>query len=149
MRISKERMMLMKKYYDTKIGKIIEEEFDARMESAVFSYIMDKGIEFIKQLTEEDIETIEGNGIMSKDFMQSLVRCAKRIGTECEWIEIIEYIRLYLLCTPSIKEISLSRREFTKESFAELLNNLQLNDEDVRNEISLFVVVDKDCLKEC
>ena len=32
-------------YYETKIGKIIEEEFDSRMGNAVISYIMDKGIE--------------------------------------------------------------------------------------------------------
>lgn len=86
----------MKRYYDTKIGKIINEEFDARMGNAVFSYIMDKGIEFIKQLTEKDIATLEGNGLMTADFVQSLVSCAKRICDECEWIEIIEYIRLYL-----------------------------------------------------
>ena len=29
------------KYYETKIGKIIEQEFDTRVENAVFSYIMD------------------------------------------------------------------------------------------------------------
>ena len=32
-------------YYETKIGKIIEEEFDSRMGNAVISYIMDEGIE--------------------------------------------------------------------------------------------------------
>lgn len=43
-------------YYDTKIGKIIDTEFDSRMESAVFSYLMDKGIENIREITDEQIE---------------------------------------------------------------------------------------------
>ena len=29
-------------YYETKIGKIIEEEFDSRMGNAVISYIIDR-----------------------------------------------------------------------------------------------------------
>ena len=33
------------KWHETKIGNIIEEEFDFRMGNAVISYIMDKGIE--------------------------------------------------------------------------------------------------------
>lgn len=37
-------------YYETKIGKIIEEEFDARMGNAVITYIMDKGMENIKKI---------------------------------------------------------------------------------------------------
>lgn len=32
------------KYYETKIGRIIEKEFDSRMGNAVISYIMDKGM---------------------------------------------------------------------------------------------------------
>ena len=32
------------RYHETKIGRIIEEEFDSRVGNAVFSYIMDKGI---------------------------------------------------------------------------------------------------------
>lgn len=43
-------------YYETKIGKIIEEEFDSRMGNAVVSYIMDKGISNIKEITDEQIE---------------------------------------------------------------------------------------------
>lgn len=32
-------------WHETKIGKIIEEEFDSRMGNAVISYIMDKGMQ--------------------------------------------------------------------------------------------------------
>ena len=63
------------KYYETKIGKIIEKEFDSRMENAVISYIMDKGMSNVKEITDEQIEKLEGNGLMTQDFVQSLVRC--------------------------------------------------------------------------
>ena len=45
-----EREVIIMRYHETKIGRIIEEEFDSRVGNAVFSYIMDKGIEFIKQI---------------------------------------------------------------------------------------------------
>ena len=115
-------------YYETKIGKIIEEEFDSRMGNAVISYIMDKG--------------------MSQDFVQSLVRCARRICNECKWNELIEFIRLYLWCMPTVHDVYLYREDFTDDSFAELLDNLNLDESEVGEEIKLFAVVDKDCLKE-
>lgn len=135
-------------YYETKIGKIIEEEFDSRMGNAVISYIMDKGIENVKKITDEQIRKIEGNGLMTAEFLQSLVRCARRICVECEWMEIIEFIRLYLWCPPTVHDVYLYKENFTDESFAELLDDLDLDEGEVGNEIKLFAVVDKDCLKE-
>lgn len=136
------------RYYETKIGKIIEQEFDPRVENAVFSYIMDKGIDRIKQITDEDIVAIEGNGLFTAEFNQNLVRCARHICTECEWIEIIEYIRIFLHCTPTVHEVSLYREDFSMDSFTELLWDLDLDDEEVRNEIQLYAVVNKECLKD-
>ena len=52
-------------YYETKIGKIIEEEFDSRMGNAVISYIMDKGMSNVKEITDEQIKKLEGNGPVS------------------------------------------------------------------------------------
>ena len=136
------------RYHETKIGRIIEEEFDSRVGNAVFSYIMDKGIEFIKQITDEDIAGIKGNGLMTDVFSQSLVRCARRICNECEWIEMIEFIRIHLWCTPTVHDVYLYREDFTDESFAELLDSLDLDNDEVGNEIKLYAVVDEDCLKE-
>ena len=135
-------------WHETKIGKIIEEEFDSRMGNAVISYIMDKGIENVKKITDEEIKNLEGNGLMIQDFVQSFVRCARRICNECEWIELIEFIRLYLWCTPTVYDVYLYKEDFTDESFAELLDSLDLDESEVGNEIKLFAVVDKDCLKE-
>ena len=135
-------------YYETKIGRIIEKEFDSRMENAVISYIMDKGMENVKKITDEQIKQIEGNELMTAEFLQSLVRCARRICIECEWIELIEFIRLYLWCTPTVHDVYLYKEDFTDESFAELLDNLDIDESEVGEEIKLFAVVDKDCLKE-
>lgn len=136
------------KYYETKTGRIIEKEFDSRIENAVISYIMDKGMENVKKITDEQTKQIEGNGLMTAEFLQSLVRCARRICIECEWIELIEFIRLYLWCTPTVHDVYLYKEDFTYESFAELLKDLDLDESEVENEIKLFAVVDKDCLKE-
>ena len=138
----------MKRYYDTKVGKIIEEEFDSRMGNAVISYIMDKGIENVREGTDKQIEKLEGNGLMTANFVQSLVRCARRICQECEWTELIEFIRLYLWCTPTVHDVYLYKEDLTDESFAELLDNLDLDESEVGEEIKLFAVVDQDCLKE-
>lgn len=136
------------KYYETKIGKIIEDEFDTRIGNAVISYIMDNGIENVKEITDEQISKLECDGFMTQDFVQSLVRCARRICNECEWIELIEFIRLHLWCDPIVHDVYLYKEDFTEESFIELLDDLDLDESEVENEIKLFAVVDKDCLKE-
>ena len=135
-------------YHETKIGKIIEKEFDSRIGNAVISYIMDKGIENVKKITDEQISKLEGSGLMTQDSVQSLVRCARRICNECEWIELVEFIRLHLWCTPTVHDVYLYKEDFTSESFAELLDDLDLDESEVGNEIKLFAVVDRDCLKE-
>lgn len=135
-------------YYDTKIGKIIEEEFDSRAGNMVFTYLMGKGIENIKEITDEQIEKMEGNGLMTQRFVQSLVRCVRRICNECEWIEIIEFIRLYLWCPPVVHDVYLYREDYTEETFAELLKSLELDDEDVESEIKLFAIVDGEWLRK-
>lgn len=133
---------------NNKVKKIINEEFDFRIGNVIVSYIMDKGMEFIKQITDEDINSIKENGIMSQNFLQSLVKCAKRICIECEWIEIIEFIRLHMCCTPTVHDLYLYREDFSEESFLEILNNLDLENEQVENELKLYAVVDTASLKE-
>ena len=131
-------------YYDTKIGKIIDKEFDSRAGNMVFAYLMDKGIENIREITDEQIEKMEGNGLMTQRFVQSLVRCARRICNECEWIEIIEFIRLHLWCTPKVHDVYLYKEDFTEETFTELLDNLDLEKDEVISGIKLFAVVDEE-----
>lgn len=118
------------------------------MGNVVFAYIMSNGIDAIKEYTDEEIEEIQGNALCTAEFNQSLVKCARRICRECEWIEIIEFIRLHLWCTPTVHNVYLYKEDFTYTSFVELLDNLDLDESEVGEEIKLFAIVDKDCLKE-
>lgn len=135
------------KYYETKIGKIIEDNFDARMENMVFAYIFEKGMEHTRNLTEKDIKQVPGNGLMSDRFCQALVRTAAIISKECDFDEITEYIRLYLFCKPSVNEITLFREDFEDEVFDNILNDLELDNEEVGDHLTLYAVVDENCLK--
>lgn len=136
-------------YYNTKIRRIIEEEFDSRMENAVFGYIFDVGANKLKKITEEDILKVEGNALMTTDFTQALVRCAVRIVKECSYAEIIEYIRIYLFCEPKVNEIYLYKDYFNRTGFDELLGALDLEEDDVKKDyLKIYAVVDKDSLEE-
>lgn len=135
-------------YYDTKIGKIIDEEFDSRMGNMVFVYLVRRGTENIKHITDDQIAQMKGNELMTQCFIQSLVRCTRRICNECEWIEIIEFIRLHLCCIPDVHDVYLYREDYTEETFAELLKSLDLKDNDVKSEIKLFAVVDEEWLRK-
>ena len=43
------------------------------------TYIGEKGTEFVSQITDEDIDEIEDNGIMTADFCKEIVRVARKI----------------------------------------------------------------------
>lgn len=49
------------------------------MLAMALSYIMDKGWSNVKELTDEEIDSFEGNGLMTKGFVQGLCRLAKEI----------------------------------------------------------------------
>ena len=70
-----------------KVKQIINEEFDSRMSGAVVNYIISVGWENVKVLTEEDILEEKGNGFISDEFCQSLLRCAVKITNECSLID--------------------------------------------------------------
>lgn len=76
-----------------KVREIIRKDFDWRMESMVVSYIIDKGVDFCSKITDEEIKKIEGNGLMTADFLQSMIRTARRIARECSlYDDIIPFI---------------------------------------------------------
>jgi hypothetical protein len=82
----KERGKVMKKV-ENKVTKIIREEFDARVSMMVVQYILDKGTENLSKITEEEILKLEGNGLMTANFVQALVRTGVRISKECNMID--------------------------------------------------------------
>lgn len=55
-------------------------------------YLVDKGFEFVKQITDKDIEKLEGNGLMTEEFVKDLVRTARDI-TEASGNNVMEIIQ--------------------------------------------------------
>lgn len=75
------------------ISTYIKENFDTRCEVVVASYILSKGTEFLRDVTDEEISLVEGNQFMTQDFVQTLVRTAKYICTNATEVDIMSWIR--------------------------------------------------------
>lgn len=77
-----------------KVYNIINLEFDNRLDLAVLQYLCEQvGIDNAKEITDAEIDAIEGNALMTKAFCQAMVRCARRIARECDFIkDIVPYI---------------------------------------------------------
>lgn len=56
-------------------------------------YLTDKGFSFVKQITDKDIEELEGNGLMTEEFVKDLVRTARDIteASDNSSVEIIQF----------------------------------------------------------
>lgn len=132
----------MKQYHETKIGRIIEEEFDSRLENALFQYIMQTGLDNFMKMSEEDIAKVKsGNKIISDEVCQGMVRAAVRISKECNYAELTEYIRCYLKCTPQVKEVILYEEDFIKCEWNVIKKTFDLDEEDTWKTISLLAII--------
>ena len=60
------------------------------------SYLLDYGFRRVAEITDEDIEQFEENGLMTKEYVQDLVRTAREIARECKNnpIEIIQFCQV-------------------------------------------------------
>lgn len=79
---------------NNKVKQIINEEFDSRMGLAVIQYLCEQvGMDNAAKITDEEISSIEGNGLMTQKFCQAMVRCARRIATECSFVgDVVPYL---------------------------------------------------------
>ena len=132
----------MKNKAGEKVKKIIEEEFDLRVGMTVITYILDRGFENLKEVTEEDILKVEGNGFMTERFCQSLVRASVRICKECHQIdEFLPFIVNHLYVpNAKMKEITIFKEEcqpWDWEDFLRTYDLEDLNDEEEINSITL------------
>ncbi len=67
---------MSKEYENIKeITKNIRSDYQA----FIFSYIFDIGYQSAKEITDEDIQKSEGNGIMTKDFCQYIMEKAREL----------------------------------------------------------------------
>lgn len=109
-----------------RIETMIKKEMGSEYEMMVVTYIIDKGYSYCQSITDEDIATLEGNSMMTQDFVQSLVRCARDLTNEFELIDIMQYIRCELWMMPEIKEIMLYESEVGEESFEDICDELNV-----------------------
>ena len=63
------------------------------MWNMAIAYLLDYGFSQVKEITDEQINTLEGNGLMTADFEQGIVKTAKAIAEECgnNVTEIIQF----------------------------------------------------------
>lgn len=83
----------------------------------VISYILDKGMSIIKEITDEDIADIEGNALMSAEFCRAIVRASREVVRECSQDEIIQFIKAEWCCAG--EEYDPDKNQFVKVDWYE------------------------------
>ena len=68
----------------------------------IISYILDKGQSMISEITDEQIENLEENGLMTKEFVQSLVRASREVVRNCTQDDIIRLIKAEWCCAGEV-----------------------------------------------
>jgi len=132
----------MKNTAGEKVRNIIRKEFDSRMEMAVVTYILDKGWENVKEITEEEILEVKGSAFMTDDFCQCLVRAAVRICKECDTFDdFLPFIVNYLYVDKAkMKEIELSKHGMKDYEWEELIEKFDIMDEEDVDDIDMLVL---------
>lgn len=125
-----------------KVNKIINEEFEGRLAIAVITYILDKGFDNLKELTEDDILKIEGNDFMTDRFSQALVRTAVRICKECNEIDdFLPFIVNYLYVPKArMEKIDLHYDDYGKHDWEYLLDKFDVEYEESADEIAMITI---------
>lgn len=120
------------------VREIIRKHFDERMSMAVVTYIIDKGWEYVRQITEEEIKEISGNAFMTDVFLQSLVRTAVRVCRETNQIDdfmpfIINHLHVPNAATKSVCIYKNDVSDYNWELFTETFGlDYEENYEDIQ-----------------
>lgn len=122
------------------VREIIRKHFDERMSMAVATYIIDKGWEYVRQITEEEIKEISGNAFMTDVFVQSLVRTAVRICRETNQIDdfmpfIINYLHVPNAAT---KSVEIYKNEVSDDNWESLMDKFNLDYEEDYEKIEMI-----------
>lgn len=137
----------MTHWYETKVGKIIKSNSVDQMDGAIVNYIVGKGWDNVKDITDEQISSIEGNDFMSKDYLQGIVKSAREITRSCDmYNDFYSYIRLYMgnHSCPT-KDITLHKEDFSDDKWEEILSKYEdvLEDEpELVQSIDLVTIYD-------
>lgn len=112
------------------ISQYIAKEFDTRCEVMIATYILDKGMDFCKQITDDDIAKLEDNDLMTKEFVQTLVRVSRTICAESSSMDIMRWIRKECWFTPFPKMVVIHKDDVSEDFYYDLCNELRLDDEE-------------------
>lgn len=126
---------MMKVNKNNQISELIAKDFDARLEVAIISYIVDQGIEHLKNTTEDEISEIEGNGLMTAEFSQAFVKTAVKICKEYTSLDIMKFIRVSCYLHPFPKSITLYKEDITDSGWSEICDDLDLEEKEQKIEI--------------
>lgn len=75
----------------------------------IISYIIDKGQNVIAEITDEDIDNIEGNAMMTADFCKGIVRAARAVVKECDQNDIVRLIKAEWCCSGEVYDPNLDQ----------------------------------------
>lgn len=75
----------------------------------IISYILDKGESLIRMITDEEIEDIEDNGLMTAEFQKRLIRAAREIVLNCDQSDIVRLIKSEWCCSGEIYDPDLDQ----------------------------------------
>lgn len=62
-----------------------------------FTHLMDIGWRNVIEITDKEIEELEGNGMMTKDFVQDLVRLTRELARTAQPVELIQFAQVQKL----------------------------------------------------
>ena len=101
-----------------KVANIINKEFDGGFAGAVITYLFDKGIENVAEITDEQISEIPGNPLMTASFSQTLARTDREIAKTCDlYKDIFPFITCQLPnCNCQTRTINWYKEDFHEES---------------------------------
>ena len=58
------------------------------------THLMNIGWNIAENITDKQIDNVEGNGLMTKEFCQELVKIAREIATTCNPVELIMFCQV-------------------------------------------------------
>ena len=75
----------------------------------VLSYLLDKGMENVKQIVDAQIDMLEGNGMMTKSFVQDLVKAARAVARECDQNDVVRLFKSDWCCSGEVYDPELDQ----------------------------------------
>ena len=130
----------MKTLAGDKVRKIIRDNFDERMAMTVVAYIIDKGWDFVSEITDEEILELSGNALMTDVFIQSLVRTSVKICKECNMVDDFLPFVVNFLYVPNAKtqSIEVYKEDVSEYNWERLLNKFNLDYEEEPEKIEMI-----------